>query len=60
MLLFGHLTRELSKIAGLSGEGDPDIGLLDPVWIDRSSHFCPCFFIGDVVIREPVVRAVDV
>lgn len=30
MPLFGHLTRELSGIAGLGGEVDPDIGLIDP------------------------------
>ncbi|MEP1314975.1 MAG: hypothetical protein ABJK83_00070 [Parasphingorhabdus sp.] len=58
--MFGHLTRELSTISGLGGEVVPDIGLIDPVWIDRSRRYCSGFIVDDVVMREPVASAGDV
>ncbi len=45
--LSGHVTRELSTISGIGGEVDPDIGLIAPVWLDRSSRFCSGSIVDD-------------
>lgn len=45
------------QFSDLGSEVDRDIGLIAPPWIDRSNRFFSGF-VGDVMMREPAVRAV--